>query len=171
MNESRGQFGRRLSIDASAIIPFMDDLDWDNPAVEEQWCGERRKDVGEYLAREGLKHGAIGSWPAWHVVPYVSLWAIESLIAPGNVGWWAICGDLPTDYLSAANAKHPRVAMVAFADTWKEVAASMLNGIPHPDMTIGPPERKSEFASLLGSRSDVLRRFAEDDSFWGPEYD
>lgn len=109
----------------------MDALDWDNPAVEEHWCGERRKDVSEYLAREGLKHGEIGSWPAWHVVPYVSLWTIESLLAPGNVGRWAICGDLPTDCLSASAAKHPRKAMLAFANTWKEVAASMLNGVPH----------------------------------------
>jgi hypothetical protein len=149
----------------------MDELDWDNPEVVVQWCGERRQDVIEYLARQGAKHGEVGSWPAWHVAPYISIWAIESLLAPGSVGCWAISGDLPTDYLSAANAKHPRKALLEFADIWNEVAASMLGGLPHPDRTIGPSERNSEFARLLQSRSDVFRRFAEDDSAWGPEYD
>ena len=45
--------------------------------------------------------------------------AIESLLAPGHVGSWAICGDLPMDYLSAATIKHPRKALLAFADLWK----------------------------------------------------
>ena len=149
----------------------MEALDWDNPAVEEHWCGACRQTVTEYLAKEGLDHGEVGVWPAWHVAPYVSIWAIESLLAPGHVGWWAICGDLPTDYLSAATTKHPRKAMLAFADTWREVAASMLKGVPHPTMSIGPSEPNSEFISLLESRSDLLRRFAEDDSAWGAEYD
>jgi Domain of unknown function (DUF4826) len=149
----------------------MDALDWDNPAVEEQWCADRRQQVTEYLAREGLKHGEVGSWPAWHVAPYISLWAVESLLAPGNVGWWAICGDLPTDYLSASTPRHPRKALREFANTWKEVAASMLKGVPHPDIRIGPPQSQSELAELLGNRSEVLLRFADDDSFWGAEYD
>ncbi|WP_353072428.1 DUF4826 family protein [Tunturiibacter gelidoferens] len=42
--------------------------------------------VTEYLAKEGLDHGKVGSWPAWHLVPYVSIWAVESLLAPGHVG-------------------------------------------------------------------------------------
>jgi hypothetical protein len=153
----------------------MDALDWDDPVVEERWCGDCRRTVAEYLAKEGLDHGEIGSWPAWHVAPYVSLWAIESLLAPGDVGWWAICGDLPTDYLSAAAIKHPRKAMLAFADTWKEVASFMAKGVPHPHISIGPSgpnaERTAELAAPLVSRSDVLRQFAQDDSVWGPEYD
>lgn len=149
----------------------MDAVDWDDPAVEERWCGERRQAVSVYLAKEGVNHGEVGDWPAWHVAPYVSVWAVESLAAPGNVGWWVICGDLPTDYISAATAKHPRTAMLAFADTWKEVAACMLKGEPHPHLSIGPPQPNPELTALLKSRSDVLRKFAQDDSLWGAEYD
>jgi hypothetical protein len=100
-------------------------LDWDDSAVEEHWCDECHRTVAEYLAKQSVVHGEVGSWPAWHVAPYVSIWAIESLLAPGHVGWWAICGDLPTDYLSAATIKHPRKALLAFADLWKEVAEYM----------------------------------------------
>jgi hypothetical protein len=165
MNQTRGSVG------SISDTFFMDNPDWDDPALEERWCAARRNDVREYLAREGLRHGEIGSWPAWHVVPYVSLWAIESLKAPGNVGWWAICGDLPTDYLSSADAKHPRVALAAFADRWKEVAAKMLSGVAPQDVAFGPPGRESDFGAVLQERSEVLRRFADDDSCWGPQYD
>ncbi len=149
----------------------MDALDWDDPAVEEHWCGERRQIVTEYLAKEGLKHGEVGEWPAWHTAPYVSLWAIESLAAPGHVGWWVICGDLPTDYASAATVKHPRTALLAFADTWKEVAACMRKGDPHPDVRVGPLKPNPELTALLENRSELLRRFAQDDDLWGPDYD
>jgi len=149
----------------------MDALDWDDPAIEERWCDECRRTVAEYLAKQSAAHGEVGSWPAWHVAPYVSIWAIESLLAPDQVGWWAICGDLPTDYLSAATIKHPRKALLAFADLWKEVAEYMHKGLAHPDMSIGPSEQNPELTSLLEKRSYLLRQFAEDDSVWGPEYD
>ncbi len=87
--------------------------DYDDPAIEEQWCQERRAQVEAYLQHQRVEHGRVGEWPAWHVAPHVSLWAIESKVRPDWVGWWAICGDLPTDYVSAANIKHPREAVRA----------------------------------------------------------
>jgi hypothetical protein len=47
----------------------------------------------------------------------------------------------------------------------------MHKGLAHPDTTIGPSEQNPELTSLLEKRSDLLRRFAEDDSVWGSEYD
>jgi hypothetical protein len=46
--------------------------------TEEKWCFSRLEDVQNYLEREGVKHGRVGEWPAWHLQPYVSVWAIES---------------------------------------------------------------------------------------------
>lgn len=149
----------------------MEALDWDDPIVEEHWCAERRKNVTEYLATQRVEHGQVGSWPAWHLVPYVSIWAIESLLVPGAIGWWAICGDLPTDYLSAAKAKHPREAMLAFAKTWAEAAEHMLIGASPVGISFGPPEKRAELAPLLQKRADLLRQFAENDSLWVPEFD
>ncbi len=149
----------------------MEILDWDDPNVDAHWCGERRLAVTKYLAQESVVHGEVGAWPAWHVAPYVSIWAVESLRAPGYVGWWAISGDLPTDYLSAVSIKHPRKALLAFAETWKEVAEHMRKGVPHPHISIATVEPNPELAALLESRSNVLRQFADDDSVWGAEYD
>ena len=113
---------------------------YDDPAVEERWCEERRTQVTEYLQHEAVEHGGVSEWPAWHVAPYVSVWAIESKIRPGMVGWWAICGDMPTDYVSAAKIKHPREAVRAIAQGWREHATLMARGEAHADTQIGQRE-------------------------------
>jgi hypothetical protein len=100
----------------------MNSDDYDDPEINAQWCGERRREVAEYLRVEGLTHGRIGDRPAWQVAPYVSVWAVESLAVPGAVGWWAISGDLPNDYVSSSEAKDPRQAVRAIALLWREAA-------------------------------------------------
>lgn len=45
-------------------------------AAEEAWVAEQRSTVADYLRREGVKHGAIGEWPAWYVQPYLAILAI-----------------------------------------------------------------------------------------------
>jgi hypothetical protein len=62
---------------------LMNARDW-NEEDEKIWCAERRKAVMEYLADQLQKFGAIGEWPAWHISPYVSVWAVESIIRPGE---------------------------------------------------------------------------------------
>ena len=84
------------------------------PISEERWCASRGADVAACLARQALEHGRIGEWPAWHVMPYASLWAVESRHRPEWVGWWVICGDLPSDALVAHDLPTPRDAVRAF---------------------------------------------------------
>ena len=67
-------------------------------ADEERWCERERERVIAYLKHQRLYHGAVGEWPAWSVHPHVAVWAVESVVRPGWVGWWVISGDLPTDY-------------------------------------------------------------------------
>ena len=105
--------------------------DYDDPDVEERWCCEQQKIVADYLRSQKVKHGRIGEWPAWHVAPYASIWAIESLARPECIGWWVICGDLPTDYISSADVEppqHPRKAMRVFAQNWLEVVNAWKDG-------------------------------------------
>jgi hypothetical protein len=140
--------------------------DYDDAAVEEAWCDERRREVGEYLRTQGVEHGQIGEWPAWHVAPYVSIWAIESKAQPGYLGWWVICGDLPTDYISAAQIKNPRGAMREFSRLWTEAAKCMCKGVAHPTVKIGKPGDWAELGPLLESRSRTLATWADDGSMW-----
>jgi hypothetical protein len=141
--------------------------DYDDPKVEEQWCGDRRVEVARYLAGEGVAHGRIGEWPAWHVAPCVSVWAIESKVRPGAVGWWVICGDLPTDYVSAAEIKDPRKALQAFADRWQEYREAVRSGAPPPEFTLDGADRSPvDLTRLLEKRAKFLSGLAGDDSVW-----
>jgi hypothetical protein len=135
-------------------------------AALEAWVAEQRSTVADYLRREGLQHGAIGEWPAWHLQPYVAILAIESFVAPGRMGWWAISGDVPTDYVSFGGADHPREVMRHFAHQWAEISSFMLRGEPHPDTTIGTPDQWPKLGDLLHRRAELLRRYADDDSIW-----
>ena len=146
------------------------DINYDDPAIEEAWCEERRSQVVEYLARQqkkcGLIHGEIGEWPAWHVAPYVSLWAVESVVSPGSVGWWVICGDLPTDYVSSKDAKSPRAAIREISANWKELASKTSDGSKGGSQWLDPLGAEERLQPLLALRANLLSDWANDDSIW-----
>lgn len=139
---------------------------YDDPVIEEQWCNEQRLHVIEYIKEQKIECGEIGEWPAWHVAPYVAIWAIESKKKPSWIGWWVISGDLPIDYISAAMVKHPRDAMRQFVKNWAEVSDYMLRGESHPSITIGKPSDWPLLGDLLKRRSELLAKFSEDNSIW-----
>ena len=141
-------------------------MDYGDPQVEERWCDERRNDVNALLQREGVSHGQVGEWPAWHLAPYVSIWAIESKANPGWVGWWAIAGDLPTDYVSASTIKHPRDAMRAIASRWHGASEHMSRGQPSPNFSVGAPADWPTLAPQLASRAELLLEWAADPELW-----
>lgn len=146
--------------------------DYDDPEVEERWCSEQQKIVGDYLRCQQVKHGRIGEWPAWHVAPYASIWAIESLAQPEWIGWWVICGDLPTDYISSADVKppqHPRKAVRVFAENWLEVVKAWKDGREIENTRIGDPSSHEDLGPLLEARAKLLMEWADDDSLWEGE--
>jgi len=146
--------------------------DYDDPEVEERWCSEQRKIVADYLRSQKLKHGRIGEWPAWHIAPHASIWAIESLARPEWIGWWAICGDLPIDYICSADVKppqHPRKAMRVFAQNWLEVVEEWKDGREIENSQIGDSSSHGELGPLLELRAKLLMEWADDDSLWEKE--
>ncbi len=148
----------------------MDDDDDDDDlteAEEEAWCDEQRSEVVRYLSEQpGLARGEVGEWPAWHIAPYVAIWAIESLAAPGSVGWWAISGDLPCDYCAAApDCNNPRRAMRRLAESWLAQLASTEPGAE----TIGDSRLPADFSDLLRSRAEFLLEMVADEELWPPD--
>lgn len=141
--------------------------DYDDPDVEDAWCEERRIEVAAYLKEKRLPYRGIGEWPAWHVAPYVSVWAVESASEPGWVGDWVICGDLPTDHVGKAEAEDPRAVVRAFARRWGEAAPFLARGEAHLEVRIGrTAEERKSLAPLLESRAKLLARWADDDEIW-----
>ena len=146
----------------------MTELNFDDPETEERWCEDRRAQVVEYLKKQRVKHGRVGEWPAWHVAPYISIWAVENKKNPEWVGWWVICGDLPTDYISSSAIKNPRDAMQAFAKQWLNHALCMKRGACDCDTPfhVGKEDNQLELAPLLEARGKILLEFSKDDSYW-----
>lgn len=144
----------------------MEEIDWDDEVSIERWCNEQRENAARYLSEQPVRFGALGEWPAWHVAPYVSVWAVESVASPGTVGWWVISGDLPTDYTSGAGTPDPRSAVAAFAKRWDSAAVQMERGKQLDGFTVGAPENARELAQLLRSRAGVLLEWVNDDSCW-----
>lgn len=141
--------------------------DYDDPEVEMQWCADRRDEVGRYFAAEGVNHGQVGECPVWHVAPHVSVWAVKSRLEPGWVGWWVVCGDLPTDYVSADEIKHPREVLQAISDRWRRYCESVRSGAKPAESSIGSARTgPGDLLSLLEARATMLASWARDDSNW-----
>ena len=135
-------------------------------AEEEAWCRERRAQIAQYLRGEELTHGEIGAWPAWYLAPYVAVWAIESLTAPGRVGWWAICGDLPSDYCaSSETCDTPRLAVRHIATGWRQALANT----PEDAETIGGTGLPMNLTEVFAARADLLLEWADNDEVWAED--
>lgn len=133
---------------------------------EETWCAAQRDQVIAYLGRQQLVHGQVGEWPAWHVHPLVAVWAIESARPPGWVGWWAISGDCPTDYVECGPERTPREAVRDIGMRWREAARSWAVGKSVENLVIGDQEEQARIAPLLEARATTLLTWAADDRIW-----
>ena len=146
--------------------------DYDDPDVEDRWCAAKRSIVADYLRSQQVEHGCIGDWPAWHVAPYASIWAIESVARPEWIGWWVICGDLPTDYISSADVRppqHPRKALRIIAEQWLRNVQAWNEGRDYEGFHIRGSHSHQELAPLLETRANLLIEWADDDSLWEDE--
>ena len=135
------------------------------PDDENSWIEVERKHAEDYLRELRVEHLGVGEYPAFHVHPYLALWAVQSKKFPGSVGWWTVTGDLPADYVSS-ESRHPREALRAFARHWREASEFMLRGEPHPDYDIGTPDQWPELGSLLRRRAEIIQKYADDDELW-----
>ncbi len=140
-----------------------------DPSPDAAWCDERRAEVVAHLAHAELAHGRIGEVPAFYAVPYLSLWAVESKDRPEWIGYWVICGDLPTDALPGHGVDNPRDAMRAFGKRWQHHAQALEGGeVPQAWRHLSD----SDLLKLGGQfrkRGPVLIVWADDDSAWPAE--
>jgi hypothetical protein len=132
----------------------------------EQWVREERRKVVDYLAAEGCRHAGVAEWPAFQVDEHLALWGVQSTRHAGRIGWWAISGDVPTDYMSSSDGDHPRDALRYFAAQWAELAAFMRRGEAHPVLDFGDPREWPAQAETLERRAGLLEEYADDDTIW-----
>jgi hypothetical protein len=77
-----------------------------------------------------------------------------------------ICGDLPTDYVSAQSIWHPRDAVREIAQRWLSVVPYLRRGERHPTIRVGPPGTSADLAPLLESRAKLLLKWVENKDIW-----
>ena len=136
------------------------------PDEETAWLKAERQRAMDYLRAERVDHLGVGEDPAFHVWPCLALWAVQSKSNPGWIGWWIVTGDVPSDYISSKDGRHPREALRAFAAHWSEVSAFMLKGEAYPTCRIGTPDQWPQLGHLLRTRAETLQRYADCDEFW-----
>lgn len=130
--------------------------------TEAAWAAAQRSRVIEYLASEHCEHAGVSLEPRWFLSPYLAIWAVRSPKAPGRIGWWAISGDVPTDYLTCTSEQDNADVLLSFARAWKSAAAHMAKGTWAPNHPIGPAGHQKELAPMLLSRAGALEEFAND---------
>ncbi|MEW6743974.1 MAG: DUF4826 family protein [Planctomycetota bacterium] len=124
---------------------------------EDSWIEAEPKHAEDYLREQRVEHLGIGEDPAFHVHAYLALWVVQSKCSPGWIGWWVVTGDLPADYSSASEGRHPQEALRAFARHWQELSGFMLRGEEHPDLRVGTRDQWPELGELLPRRWDEYR--------------
>jgi len=136
--------------DETTTIPEHDDM---------AWVADQRKSVELYLQNQRCDHAGVSLEPRWFLSPYLAIWAVRSKANPGLVGWWAISGDVPTDYMTASSKlRSIGDVMTAFGKQWSASAAAMSQG---QYMGFGSLKETARIAPLLQSRAALLIDFAE----------
>jgi hypothetical protein len=134
--------------------------------TQDQWFAARREEVIRYLENQRVQHGEIAEAPAWYIHPHLSVWAVESGRSAGWVGWWVVCGDCPTDYVTCTGDRTPRSAIEAFVERWREMAEHLTEGEPVPAFAVSDPDSARKLGALLASRVRALTDLLADDSVW-----
>lgn len=132
----------------------------------ENWVMQQREQVIQYLQAQNVIHNGVGNWPAFEIAPHFAIWAIQSKITNGKVGWWAFSGDIPTDYISGLNISDPRQALGHLLKTWQEYLPNLKQGLNPLGVQIGNENNKKELGDLLERRILFLTRFYEDNELW-----
>ena len=138
----------------------------DDPGADAEWLRAQHAEVESYLAAEQVPHAGIGPDPAWYVPGVLAIWPVRSGAAPGTLGWWAISGDVPTDYVTASPGMDARAALAVIAARWQAAAARMARGLGPEGWTLGTPADWPTLGPQLGSRAATLARWAADAELW-----
>jgi hypothetical protein len=123
------------------------------------WVLEQRTVVEQYLQTQGCDHAGVSLEPRWNLSPYLAVWAVRSKANRELVGWWAISGDVPTDYMTATrDLRNVADVLAAFGTQWSQAAEAMSRA---QYAGIGRREDVVELAPLLRTRAELLHEFSE----------
>jgi hypothetical protein len=148
-----------LSLEGGTYMADGDEVPTITDSEDAPWATDQRKVVEAYLRTQSCDHAGISLEPRWYMSPYLAVWAVRSKANPDLIGWWAISGDVPTDYMTAArDLRSTADVLAAFAAQWSRASERMSCG---EYAGIGKPENIAELAPLLTNRARMLQQLSE----------
>ena len=71
---------------------------------DSDFFGKTRGQVLRYLDHCGVSYRSVPQKPDWYLAPHVSIWPVFGVVGGDRPGWFAIAGNLPTDYVNNAES-------------------------------------------------------------------
>lgn len=139
---------------------------YDDPEVLAMWVAECRERLARELGEEGLRLCTIGEEPVSYAPGLACAWGVESALSTGEVDWWVINGDVPTNYLPVSEAPGPRTFLRVIGQCWRATSGVLERGDQPAELAPIPPEDRARLGALLRRRSDILEEWAADDGAW-----
>ena len=123
---------------------------------QQEWIRNQYQVATKYLADKGLVTESVVDTESRYLVPLFSVWKLK-LMDKSYV--WVVCGDLPTDHITAGAAPNAREAVHNFSLKWQLQAENLLR--------TGVKEQE-EFAKILIGRADGLYDLYNNEQLWHP---
>lgn len=92
---------------------------------ENEFLQRARNEVVQYLTHFNVPFSKISLAPDWFLIPYIAIWRVFGERSNTQPGWFAISGDVPTDYVSSSDAHDARQAMRHFSRLWLDASSEV----------------------------------------------
>ena len=121
-----------------------------------KWSRESYQKATAHMADKGVLIDTVSMDNSRYLAPLLAIWKIKST----DKDWfWAISGDLPTDFMTEEGATDPRDAVRAFSLQW-QMKAEVIRVNPDADQT------QLDFSALLIGRANGLYEIYEQEELW-----
>lgn len=127
-----------------------------NQETLSKWVREQFQCANKYLAENGVVYEAVVTEESRYFAPYFAMWKIKAM---DGEFYWALVGDLPSDFSPVSVAPNAREAMRHFAFTWQIRAENILK-----DEKVVTEQK--EYAQMLINRAEGLYGFYKQEDFW-----
>lgn len=121
---------------------------------QQEWVREQYQEATKYLATQGLVTDSVIVEESRYLIPFLAIWKLK--VIDGSY-FWAISGDLPTDYNTIDAAPNAREAARHFSLKWQMQAENLRKT---------NDKEKEKFARLLVSRAEGLYDIFGQDELW-----
>ena len=127
--------------------------------LRQEWVRTQFQKANRFLAEKGVIPSKVLADESRYLAPYMAIWKMESK-RPSNKTYWAMSGDLPSDFVDVKVAATARDAVRHFSMMWQMQAENLVRSGATRDAT------QAKFAQLLVSRAESLYRMHNDDKLW-----